>query len=119
MAKTEDKKFLDELVALGIWDALIDLTGHQQSKSSKKVCRSLYPLRTMLLILLLLWYSLSYPAMYESLIEVPSIRSFTGVNAISDRILNESTILTFLHRLEKDKLGEQIFETIKAYLNSL
>ncbi len=37
-----------------------------------------------------------------------------GIEMISDRIPDETTILAFHHLLEKHKLGEQIFETVKC-----
>ncbi len=46
------------------------------------------------------------------------MRRFAGIELISDRIPDETTILTFRHLLEKHELGEQIFETVKAHLNS-
>ena len=55
--------------------------------------------------------------MEEALIEVPTMRRFTGIELISDRIPDETTILTFRHLLEKHGLGEQVFETVKAHLN--
>jgi IS5 family transposase len=64
------------------------------------------------------WYSLSDPAMEKALIEVPTMRRFAGIELISDRIPDETTILTFCHLLEKHDLGEQIFEMFKAHLNA-
>ena len=61
------------------------------------------------------WYSLSDPAMKEALIEVPIMRRFAGIELISDRIRDETTILTFRYLLEKHELGERIFETVKAH----
>ena len=88
-------------------------------KASKKGGRPPYPLATMLRIhLLQQWYSLSDPAMEEALIEVPTMRRFAGIELISDRIPDETTILTFRHLLEKHDLGEQIFETVKAHLSA-
>jgi IS5 family transposase len=52
----------------------------------------------------------------EALIEVPTMRRFAGIELISDRIPDETTILTFRHLLEKHGLGEQIFDTVKALL---
>jgi len=40
------------------------------------------------------------------LIEVPTIRSFAGIELISDRIPDETTILTYRHLREKHDLGE-------------
>jgi transposase, IS5 family len=64
------------------------------------------------------WYALSDPAMEEALIEVPTMRRFTGIDLISDRIPDETTILTFRHLLEKHGLGEQIIATVKAHLSA-
>ena len=44
--------------------------------------------------------------------------SALGIELISDRIPDETTILAFRHLLEKHDLGEQIFETVKTHLSS-
>ncbi len=62
------------------------------------------------------WYDLSYPAMEDAHIQVPTMRRFAGIDMISDRIPDETTILTFRHLLEENDLGEQIFQTVKAHL---
>ena len=99
------------------WQALIELIEPHYPKASKKGGRPPYPLATMLRIhLLQQWYSLSDPAMEEALIEVPTMRRFAGIEMISDRIPDETTILTFRHLLEKHGLGEQIFDIVKALL---
>jgi IS5 family transposase len=64
------------------------------------------------------WYDLSDPAMEDALIEVPTMRRFAGIDLISDRIPDETTILSFRHLLEKHDLGKQIFETVKAHLKA-
>ena len=64
------------------------------------------------------WYDLSDPGMEDALIEVPSMRRFAGIDMISDRIPDESTILAFRHLLEKHDLGDQIFEAVKAHLKA-
>jgi transposase, IS5 family len=43
---------------------------------------------------------------------------FAGIELISDRIPDETTILTFRHLLEKHGLGEQVLETVKAHLSA-
>ena len=52
------------------------------------------------------WYSLSEPAMGEALIELPIMRRLAGIELISDRIPDESTILNLRHLLEKHGLGD-------------
>jgi len=116
--QTKREKFLSEMEVVVPWQALIDLIEPHYPKVSKKGGRSPYPLATMLRVhLLQQWYSLSDPAMEEALIEVPTMRRFAGINLISDRSPDETTILTFRHLLEKHGLGEQIFETVKAHLS--
>jgi IS5 family transposase len=101
------------------WKALIDLIEPHYPKISSKGGRPPYPLITMLRIhLLQQWYDLSDPAMEDALIELPTMRRFAGINLISNRIPDETTILSFRHRLEKHDLGKQIFETVKAHLNA-
>jgi IS5 family transposase len=56
--------------------------------------------------------------MEDALIEVPTMRRFAGIDLISERIPDETTILAFRHLLEKHELGQQIFETVKAHLKA-
>jgi IS5 family transposase len=121
------------------WVALTALNEPHGPKASKKGGRPPYPLATMLRIHLLQQrYSLSDPAMEEALIEVPTMRRFAGIELISDRIPDVTTILMewlrhagpwtgTRHPLEKHDLGEQIYcyycaedfvyETVKAHLS--
>jgi IS5 family transposase len=116
---TKREKFLSEMEVVVTWQVLMDLIEPHYPKTSKKGCRPPYPLATMLRVhLLQQWYSLSDPATEEALIEVPTMRRFAGIKLISDRIPDETTILTFRHLLEKHELGERIFETVKAHLSS-
>jgi IS5 family transposase len=115
--RTKREKFLAEMDGVVPWHALIALIEPHYPKTSSKGGRPPYPLATMLRIhLMQQWYSLSDPAMEDSLIEVPTMRRFAGIDMLSDRIPDETTILAFRHLLEKHNLGEQIFETVKAHL---
>ena len=64
------------------------------------------------------WYDLSDPAMEDALIEVATMRRFTGIGQITDRIPDETTILAFRHLLEKNDLGLKIFEAVNADLKA-
>ena len=106
--QTKRERFLSEMEAVVPWQALIELIEPYYPKTSKKGGRPPYPLITMLRIhLLQQWYSLSDPAMEEALIELPTMRRFAGIDLISDRMPDETTILSFRHLLEKHELGEQ------------
>ena len=63
-------------------------------------------------------YSLSDPAMEEALIEVPTMRRFAGIELVSDRIPDETTILTYRHLLDQHRLAEQIVDTVKTHLSA-
>ena len=117
--RTRRERFLQEMEAVVPWKALIDLIEPCYPKTSSKGGRPPYPLETMLRIhLLQQWYDLSDPAMEDALIEVPTMRRFTGIDLISDRIPDETTILAFRHLLEKHDLGDQIFGVVKAHLKA-
>jgi len=117
--QTKWEKFLPEMEAVVPWQELIDLIEPHYPKASKNGSRPPYPLATMPRVHLLQHlYSLSDPAMEEALIEVPTMRRFAGIELISDRIPDETTILTFRHLLEMHELGDQILETVKAHLRA-
>ena len=85
-----------EIVQVVPWQAICDLIEPCYPKISKNSGRPPYPLTTMLRIhVMQQWYSLSDPGMNEALIEEPTMRSFAGINLISDRIPEETTIQTF------------------------
>jgi len=104
--RTRRDRFLGEMEKVVPWKALLELIEPLYLKTSSNGGRPPYPLSTMLRIhLLQQWYDLSDPAMEDALIEVPTMRRFAGIDIISDRIPDESTILAFRHLLEKHALG--------------
>lgn len=116
-AKKQNKrdKFLVELEVMEPSQSVINLIKPQYPKGSNKGGRHPYPLATMLRIhVLQQWYSLSDPAKEEALIELPPMHRFSGIELISDRIPDETTILTFR---KKHKLGEQVFATVKVHIS--
>ena len=117
--RTKRERFLAQMEAVVPWKALIvlDLIEFCYPKTGSKGGCPPYPLEIMLRIhLMQQWYDLSDPAMEDALIEVPTMRRFAGIDLISERIPDETTILAFRHLLEKHDLGKQIFETVKGHL---
>jgi IS5 family transposase len=109
--RTKREKFLAEKEQVVPCQSLLVLMTDRAllSKNKQKGGRPPYPLATMLRIhLMQQWYSLSDPGMEEALIEVPTMRRFAGIDLISDRIPDETTILTFRHLLNHNELGEMI-----------
>ena len=117
--RTKRERFLAQMEAVVPWRALIALIEPCYPKTGSKGGRPPYPLETMLRIhLMQQWYDLSDPAMEDALIEVPTMRRFAGIDLISERIPDETTILAFRHLLERHDFGKQIFETVKAHLKA-
>ena len=117
--RTKKERFLAQMEAVVPWKALIALIEPCYPKTGSKGGRPPYPLETMLRIhLMQQWYDLSDPAMEDALIEVPTMRRFAGIDLISERIPDETTILAFRHLLERHDLGKQIFETVKDHLKA-
>jgi IS5 family transposase len=117
--RTRRERFLGEMEAVVPWKALIDLIEPHYPKISSKGGRPPYPIETMLRIhLMQQWYDLSDPAMEDALIEVGTMRRFAGIALITDRIPDETTILSFRHLPEENDLGAQIFEPVKAHLKA-
>ena len=103
--RTKKEKFLSEMDQVVPWQPLLDLIEPIYPRVSSKDGRPPYPLATRLRIhLMQQWYSLSDPAMEDALIEVATIRRFAGIDLVSDRIPDETTILSFRHLLEKHDL---------------
>ena len=57
------------------------------------------------------WFSLSDPAMEEAFFDTPLLRDFAQLEEFG-RLLDESTILRFRHRLEAHKLAEKILQVV-------
>jgi IS5 family transposase len=116
---TRRERFLAQMEAVAPWKALIDLIEHHYPKAGSKGGRPAYPLETTLRIHLMQhWYDFSDPAMEDALIEVPTMRRFAAINLISDRIPDETTILSFRHLLGKHDLGKQFFEIVNRHLKA-
>jgi IS5 family transposase len=62
------------------------------------------------------WFALSDPGMEEALHDIPAMRAFARLDAGEDLIPDESSILRFRHRLEKQGLAEQLLAEVNALL---
>lgn len=95
--RTRREIFLAEMGQTMPWPQLEAVIDPVYPKSGNG--RRPYPLSAMLLIYCLQhWYSLSDPAMEESLYEIASMRQFAGLSL--DAIPDETTLLNFRHLLE-------------------
>ena len=113
--KTRKREFLAQMDKVVPWDDLVALIAPYYPEG--KNGRPPFSLRSMLRIhFLQQWFSLSDPAMEEAFFDTPLYSEFAQLEALS-RLPDESTILRFRHRLEKNKLAEQILGVVNDLLS--
>jgi IS5 family transposase len=64
------------------------------------------------------WFNLSDPAAEDALYDSVSMRQFVGVDLGAARAPDETTICRFRHLLERENLGNALFEYVLEYLAS-
>ena len=113
--RTRKQAFLAEMERVVPWQALVDLITPYAPDGKRG--RPPFAVETMLRIhFMQQWFTLSDPAMEESLHDVPLFREFAGLDNWNTRLPDESTILRFRHLLEKYKLAPQILATVNDML---
>jgi transposase, IS5 family len=69
------------------------------------------PIETMLrMYLLQVWFSLSDEGVEEAIYDSYAMRKFMGLDFAVEQVPDATTLLHFRHLLEKEKLGEKLFE---------
>jgi len=112
---TRREQFLAEMDAVIPWSRLVELIAPHYPNTGKG--RPPHSLERMLRIYFLQqWFNLSDPQAEDAIYDSESMRRFARVELGDDRIPDESTILRFRHRLEKNGLTEGIFEAVKDLL---
>jgi len=113
--ETRREKFLREMNRAIPWDRLVSLIEPYYPKSGNG--RRPMPLEQMLRIYFMQqWYSLSDPAMEDSLYDMESMRRFAKIETGEDPVPGEMTILNFRRLLEQHQLTAQLLEDINAFL---
>jgi IS5 family transposase len=112
---TRRERFLTEMDAVIPWKDLIGLIEPHYPKAGNGT--QPLPLERMLRIHCMQhWFNLSDPAMEDALYDSESMRRFAGIEAAEDAVPDETTILRFRHLLERHRLGEAIFASVRALL---
>ena len=112
--KTRKQVFLEQMEQVVPWAALIELIAPYYPEGHTG--RLPFSMLTMLRIhFMQQWFTLSDPAMEEAFFDTPLYREFAQLEEFA-RLPDESTILRFRHRLEKNKLAEQILLTVNELL---
>jgi len=64
------------------------------------------------------WYNLSDPAVEESLYDSQAMRRFVGIDLGREAVPDETTLCKFRHLLERNGLGETLFEQVWKHLEA-
>ncbi len=112
--RTRKREFLAQMERVVPWAALVQLVAPYAPEGKKG--RPPFSVETMLRVhFMQQWFTLSDPAMEESLHDIALFREFAGLGWDS-RIPDESTILRFRHLLERNQLAEQILALVNDLL---
>lgn len=112
---TRRERFLAEMDRVIPWSRLLELIEPHYHRG--ETGRQPHDLERMLRIYFLQqWFDLSDPQAEDAIYDIESMRRFVGVELGDDKVPDESTILRFRHLLEKNRLTEGIFETVKDLL---
>jgi len=113
---TKRQRFLAGMDAVVPWSRLVAVIEPSYPKPTAGGHLP-FPIETMLRIhCMQQWFALSDPAMEEALHDIPAMRAFARLDAGEDLIPDESSILRFCHRLEKQGLAERLFAEVNALL---
>lgn len=114
---TKRQRFLAEMDAVMPWSRLMVLVDPVQPKVGPRGGRTSFAAETMLRIhFMQQWFALSDPGMEEALHDIPTLRAFARLDAGTDLIPDESSILRFRHRLEQHGLAERLLAEVNALL---
>ncbi|WP_425415608.1 IS5 family transposase [Oryzisolibacter propanilivorax] len=114
--RTRKREFLTEMERVVPWAALVGLIAPYAPEGKRG--RPPFAVETMLRIhFMQQWFTLSDPAMEESLHDVPLFREFAGLNWDTP-VPDETTILRFRRLLEEHKLAPQILALVNELLGA-
>src|SRR3989338_3932269 len=115
--KLRCERFLEEMETIIPWERFCDEV--QPFYGEKETGRKRMELMTMLKIYFLQqWYSLSDPAAEEAIYDRNSFQKFLGIDLLSHRVPDETTILNFRHLLEEHEMQKRFFAAVNELLES-
>jgi IS5 family transposase len=113
--RTRREKFLIEMEAVVPWTRLLAVIDPVYPKAGNG--RRPYELPVMLRIhFMQQWFNYSDAAMEEALHDIPLLRRFAGLDAGTDTLPDETTILNFRHLLQTHRLSARLFAEVNGLL---
>lgn len=113
---TKREDFLRKMDEIIPWDSWIELI--RPYYPSGKRGRPVRGIETMLrMYLMQIWFNLSDEGIEDTIYDSYAMRSFLGINFMSESVPDATTLLKFRHLLERNHIGEAIFKDIKERLD--
>ena len=114
---TRADRFLDEMNRVVPWAELVAVVGPHWggANTGRKPTDVELLLR---LHCLQLWYNLSDPAVEDAVHDRRSFQRFLGLDPLTQKVPDETTVLHFRHMLEKHRLSETIFARVRGQLEA-
>lgn len=109
------EKFLEEMECVIPWEKFCEaITSHYEEKATGR--KKMEMIMMLKIYFLQQWYNLSDPAAEEEIYDRNSFQKFLGIDLLSQKVPDETTILNFRHLLEKHKLQKRFFATVNKRL---
>ena len=112
---TKREKFLNKMEEIIPWKAWVEMIRPYYPKGEHG--RPVRGIETMLrMYLMQTWFNLSDEGTEDAIYDSYAMRSFLGINFMTEQVPDATTLLKFRHLLEKHKIGEKIFTDIRDRL---
>ncbi|XBX06767.1 IS5 family transposase [Enterocloster clostridioformis] len=113
--KTKREEFLEIMEEIIPWEEWVGII--QPYYPTGKRGRPPIELELMLrMYLLQVWFNLSDPGTEDAIYDSYAMRKFTGIDFMTDRVPDETTLLNFCHLLEEQELNKLFFEAINRVM---
>lgn len=113
--KTKREEFLEKMNEIIPWEQWAELI--RPYYYTGKRGRPPKEIETMLrMYLMQVWFTLSDEGIEDAVYDSYAMRSFLGINFLTEQVPDATTLLKFRHLIEKHKIGEQIFADVAQRL---
>ena len=112
---TKREEFLNKMEEIIPWKAWVEMIRPYYPKGEHG--RPVRGIETMLrMYLMQTWFNLSDEGTEDAIYDSYAMRSFLGINFMTEQVPDATTLLKFRHLLEKHNIGEKIFTDIRDRL---
>lgn len=113
---TKRELFLKQMDEIIPWDAWVSYIQPYYPKGKRG--RPVKGIEKMLrMYLMQAWFNLSDEGMEDAIYDSYAMRSFLGIDFITEQVPDATTLLKFRHLLEENGIGKKIFDDIKTRLD--